>query len=181
MVEGVFENRWCHTFLPVPFLNLTDAAFHSDAITLWWRCTRVHAWMTALFPAWAQVSVNQACLQTAERGWNRRGDPGGRVGLGRITFFKNHHRLSTSRDLSNYKSLLILISAPCCECSSSTNVRKDRLRTHVSALPPPQPPSSSFICQHSDKLRCFANISAPSAFPDLPWILFCVAAPQLCF
>lgn len=58
---------------------------------------------------------------------------------------------------------------------------KDRLRTHVSALPPPQPPSSSFICKHSDKLRCFTNISAPSVFPDLPWILFCVAAPQLCF
>lgn len=40
-----------------------------------------------------------------------------------LSFSKTTTRLSTSRDLSNYKSLLILISAPCCECSLSTNVR----------------------------------------------------------
>lgn len=107
---------------PVLFLNLTDAASHSDTKAVWWRCIRLHARMTALFPAWAQASVNQACLQTAQRGWNRTVDHGGRVGLGRFKFIKNHHCPSTSRDWSNFKSLLVLISALSCECSLSTNV-----------------------------------------------------------
>lgn len=60
---------------PHPFPNLTDAASHSDAKAVWWHCIYLHVWVTALFPAGAQVCVNHACLQTAGRGWKGRVDP----------------------------------------------------------------------------------------------------------
>lgn len=112
-----------------------------------------------VFPAWAQVSVNQACLQTAERGWNGRADPSGRVGLGKITFIKTHYCPSTSRDQSNYKSVAVdLCFLLWMKLVNKYYGReKDRMRTRVSVI----------------------YVSAPSVFPDLSWILFCGAAPQL--
>lgn len=74
------QTRWLNlrtedVILWVPFLDLTRAASRSGAKPVWWRCISPHAWVTALFPARAQVSVSHVCLQTALRCRKGRVDP----------------------------------------------------------------------------------------------------------
>lgn len=112
--------------------------------------------------------------------------PPRRAGLGRFTFIKKHCCSSTSRDLSNCKRLWILISAPCCECSSSKQLVGGVKRSGRRHMPQPSLLLSRLLKVSSVNILTSVGVSGiyPHrqsflTFPDLPWIAFCVAAPQL--
>lgn len=117
------EMRWRHTFLPLCFFLTSLMQHPSDAEPVWWRCVHIHASMTAPFPTRAQVSVNQVCLQTAARGWNRRADSSGRVCLGRTKLIKNHYRRPSTRNLTHYPSLLVIDL-----CSQAIKAARQQMR-----------------------------------------------------
>lgn len=80
-------------------------------------------------------------------------------------------------------NLLLSISAPYCEWSLSTNITGGK-RTECGHVSPP----SLLLClllkvssvsRQTNSGVAVIYVSAPSVFPDLPWILFCGAAPQL--
>lgn len=174
------KNRWCHTFPSLILFLISPARLPTVTLNPCDDSASISTceWQPFFQPEHKCVSITPVyrLLTVAERGestpttfilvriWNSLGSS-----------LKN---TCAHKQTEIQSSLLMLIYALWSERSSSTNVRGGK-RTDGGHMPRP------WLLLHHVSIfwharACFGNISvsAPLVLPDIPWVCFCVAAPQ---